>query len=478
VEFNSRNSWWTDFAALNQYVTRVQSFLQAGSPDNDVLVYYPFYDSLADRDAARLTHFGGANPPARGTAFEDAAATLQRRGYTYDFISDRQLGATRVSGRRLVTAGGGLYKTVVVPASRFIPGETFERILALAREGATVIAYKGLPEDVSGLGDLARRRSRFHAVRDALHFGSPDSTGVREARVGRGVVLRGADLEPLLARATVSREPLVDQGLEFTRRKNGAGRAYFIVNSSDRDVDGWLRLDDRASAATLFDPMSGERGDLMTRRSTSGALEVQAAIPRGMSVIVATSGPSIGTPARFLTSDRPPIQLAGPWRVAFLSGGPALPSARTVERLSSWTSWGDEDLKRFSGTVRYTTSFQRPAGESTVWQLDLGNVHESARVRLNGHDLGTLIGPAFRVAIPDAQLVAENVLEIDVSNLMANRIAALDRARVAWRKFYNVNFPARLAQNRGPDGLFSAATWEPLDSGLVGPVTLRVLPAK
>ena len=478
VEFNSRNSWWTDFAALNQYVTRAQSFLQAGSPDNDVLVYYPFYDALADRGPARLTHFGGANPPARGTAFEDAAATLQRRGYTHDFISDRQLLATRVRSRRLVTAGGGSYQAVVVPASRFIPDETFERILALAREGATVIAYKGLPGDVSGLGDLARRRSRFHAVRDALHFGSPASTGVREARVGRGVVLRGDDLDALLSRATVSREALVDQGLEFTRRKYGEGRVYFLVNSSDRDVDGWLGLDDRASAATLFDPMSGEHGDLTTRRSSSGTLEVRAAIPRGTSIVVATSGRSLGRPARFVTSDRPPVQLPGPWEVAFLTGGPSLPASRTVERLSSWTSWGDEDLKRFSGTARYTTSFQRPAGASTVWQLDLGNVHESARVRLNGHDLGTLIGPSFRIAIPDAQLGATNVLEIDVSNLMANRIAALDRAGVAWRKFYNVNFPARLAQNRGPDGLFSAATWEPLDSGLVGPVTLRVLPGQ
>ena len=58
---------------------------------------------------------------------------------------------------------------------------------------------------------------------------------------------------------------------------------------------------------------------------------------------------------------------------------------------------------------------------------------------------------------------------------MANRSAALDRAGVHWRKFSNGNFPARLAQSRGPDGLFSAATWDPLDSGLVGPVTLTPL---
>ena len=55
---------------------------------------------------------------------------------------------------------------------------------------------------------------------------------------------------------------------------------------------------------------------------------------------------------------------------------------------------------------------------------------------------------------------------------MANRIADLDRRGVVWKKFYNINFPSRLPENRGADGLFTAAAWPPLDSGLVGPVTL------
>jgi hypothetical protein len=70
------------------------------------------------------------------------------------------------------------------------------------------------------------------------------------------------------------------------------------------------------------------------------------------------------------------------------------------------------------------------------------------------------------------------VLEVEVTNLMANRIADLDRRGVQWKKFYNVNFPARLQANRGPDGLFSAAKWSPLPSGLTGPVTLTPLKPK
>jgi hypothetical protein len=42
TEFTPANPWWKDFASINQYVTRVQSFLQKSTADNDVLVYFQF----------------------------------------------------------------------------------------------------------------------------------------------------------------------------------------------------------------------------------------------------------------------------------------------------------------------------------------------------------------------------------------------------------------------------------------------------
>ena len=93
-------------------------------------------------------------------------------------------------------------------------------------------------------------------------------------------------------------------------------------------------------------------------------------------------------------------------------------------------------------------------------------------MKLNGKQLGTLISPPFRVSIPKGRMKKKNILEIKVSNLMANRIADLDRRKVNWKKFCNVNFPARTRDNRGPDGLFTASRWPAKESGLIGPVTL------
>ena len=90
---------------------------------------------------------------------------------------------------------------------------------------------------------------------------------------------------------------------------------------------------------------------------------------------------------------------------------------------------------------------------------------------LTGKNLAILIGPDFHIIIDKKLLKSVNTLEIKVSNLMANRIAYLDRNNIAWKKFYNVNMAARLKQN-SKNGLFDASAWEPMESGLIGPVTL------
>ncbi len=473
VEFNPQNAWWDDFRALNTYVARVQSFLQSGRPDTDVLLYYPFYDALSVRGKSLLAHFGGAAAPPQGTIFETAAETLQSGGYTYDFVSDRQVRRLLTNNGRIITEGGASYTIIVLPSSRYVPLETLLHILQLARSGATVVSLDGWPSDVSGLTDLEGRRARFKAAVDAVMFGAADADGTRDAAIGRGRILQGHDLGKLLARANVQREALVEHGLQFARRVDAMGRIYFVSNPSDRGVDGWVPLGCRTEIVMAFDPMSGRQGRLRSH-VTGSTREVYLQIPAGGSLIVAeSSGPARETFDTFRTAGEA-ITLPGPWTVHFRKGGPRLPSDRKIDRLVSWTTFG-HDAEVFSGTVVYTTTFARPNGNNQVWQLDFGRVAESAGVRLNGRDLATLVGPPYRIVLHASQLTAMSTLEVSVTNLSANRIRDLDARGVSWKKFYNVNFPARFPENRGADGLFTAARWEPLESGLLGPVALTPL---
>jgi hypothetical protein len=156
----------------------------------------------------------------------------------------------------------------------------------------------------------------------------------------------------------------------------------------------------------------------------------------------------------------------------FVNGGPELPPPVEEAELKSWTELGGDAVKAFSGTVRYTRRLPRLAQVTGDSRLELGSVAESARVKFNGTDLGVVFTAPWRVRIPGELWRDENVLEVEVANLMANRISDLDRRGVAWKKFYNTNMPARMGENRGADGNFSAANWAPRVSGLLGPVML------
>jgi hypothetical protein len=272
---------------------------------------------------------------------------------------------------------------------------------------------------------------------------------------------------------------------------------YFVSNRGAGPAEGWIPFQMTAAGVTVFDPMRGTRGAARIRPSVTGGVEVYLQMPAGESLIVAAARRPSAEPFEFYGPVRQGsggqadgvVPIAGPWAVRFVKGGPSLPPARSVERLESWTAFGGEAVKSFSGTATYTATFPRPASAALVpptpqggeggpaWQLDLGRVHDSARIRLNGRDLGTVIGPEFRVTLDPASLAATNTLEVSVSNLTANRIADLDRRGVPWKKFYNVNMPSWLPANRGPDGLFTAAKWDPLPSGLLGPVTLTAVTA-
>jgi hypothetical protein len=460
VEFNRRAPWWDDFAALNAYVTRTQSFLQSGRPDHDVLLYFPFADAVATRGNALLTHFGGANRPTAAEGFEAAAAILQSRGFTFDYVSDRQLRETRSVGGRLRTKGGSEYRVLVLPSSRFMPLETLEHIVSLARSGASVVVAGAGPAAVAGLASLAARRERFGRALTSL------KSMARAAPAD-------ADLETALTRAGVGRERMVDQGLAFTRRTGAGGRFYFINNRTERGFEGWVPLTTTRNAAIVLDAMTGRSGPAHTRRADGATIEVYLQIPAGESLIAVPGVPRDDDPFAFYKDAGSPERLDVPWSVRFSKGGPSLPAARTIDRLVSWTAFdGGDDLRSFSGTAVYSTTFPAAAGDAIQWRLDLGRVRDSARVRLNGRDLGTLMGPSFRVVLEKAWMRPSNVLEVVVTNLAANRIASLDRAGVNWKRFYNINMPARLPENRGADGLFTAAKWEPLESGLIGPVTL------
>ena len=113
----------------------------------------------------------------------------------------------------------------------------------------------------------------------------------------------------------------------------------------------------------------------------------------------------------------------------------------------------------------------RRSRTDAAYALNLGDVRQSARVRVNGQDYGTLIIPPFRVLV-DHLKPTGNRLEVEVTSVTANRIRDLDRRGVQWKTFNDINI---VDINYKP---FDASNWPLTDCGLLGPVTLTPVSAK
>ncbi len=470
VELTPANSLWNNFRALNDYVTRVQSFLQEGRPDNQVILYFPIFDRYAVYGSGLLEHFDAISPAYNGTPFKNATEIMLDKGYSFDYISDLQISNTETDQGALLTEGND-YRTLIVPACKYIPIETFTHILQLANDGAKIIFYGGMPENISGLANLEEKQEVLNRLKNGMTFTATINPEVARTVYGKGSILTGNDLDALLSFAGVKRETMTDNRIKFVRRETKTGFNYFILNTGDKPFEGWIPLQAAAVCAEIFNPMTQQSGIGKTRPGSNGYIEVYVMMNPGESLIISACKDQVtGKQYTFHEPVSRPEEIKGKWKVNFTEGGPVLPSSKETDKLSSWTEFGGDDVKNFSGSAVYSITFRKPEGKADAWLLNLGKVCDGARVTLNGREIAVLIGPDFTLTLDKKLLKGKNTLDITVSNMMANRIAYLDRNNVSWKKFYNINLAAV-----GPDGgytKFDASSWQPRESGLLGPVTI------
>jgi alpha-L-rhamnosidase len=473
VHFTPANPFWKDFDALNGYAARCQSFLQAGKPSNDVLLYFPFADRNNEPSNRGMLHHYDGMEGFEKTVFNEAAEEMLKIGYSWDLISDRQIQLLEFKEGKIKTPGGD-YETIVLSGVKYLPLLTLQKLVALAKNGANIIFYDGVPKMVPGFGDIENKQKQFDALLTQLQFKKTNAEGVDNAASGKGIFWQGKELRYLLANAGVRNEEyLTDKKLSFIRRKINDGEYYFITNDGKELFNDWVLLNTPLQHAVVFDAMQQRTGVAKTRQGDNNTLDIFLQLAPGESVIVQTANTKFtGIKFPYTETAGEAVLINGGWKLEFLSGGPALPKTTTVNQLRSWTELALDGAKEFSGTAQYTTSFKKPAAKAAAWLLDLGDVKESATVILNGKKIATLIGPVYSVTISAALLKPVNQLQVIVTNGMANRIIDLEKKGVQWKKFYNINMPSKLAENRGADGLFTAAKWLPKASGLSGPVKL------
>jgi alpha-L-rhamnosidase len=476
VHFTPQNPFWKDFGTLNAYAARCQSFLQAGKPSNDVLLYFPFADRNNQPSTKGMLHHFDGMEGFEKTAFDESAEEMLCIGYSWDLISDKQIQLLQfVNGK--IKAPGGDYQTIVFSGVKYLPLATLQKLVSLVNQGASVIFQDGVPKMVPGLSDIQNKQKQFDALLAQLNFKKTNADGIKNSVSGKGLFWEGKEIRYLLANVGVrSEEFLTDNKLQFIRRKIYGGEYYFITNDGKETFSDWVLLNTPLQHAVLFDPMQQRSGVARTRQGDNNTLDIFLNLAPGESCIVQTKATKFsGAAFPYMEVAGEDIKLKEGWKLKFITGGPLLLPPINLKKLESWTVLEVVGVKEFSGTGEYSINFEKPDVIAASWLLDLGEVKESATIILNGKKLATLIGPTYSVIIPATLLLPVNELQVIVTNGMANRVIDLDKKGVQWKKFYNINMSARLADNRGADGLFTTSKWSPKPSGLLGPVTITPL---
>ncbi|MEZ4701781.1 MAG: glycosyl hydrolase [Rhodothermales bacterium] len=184
-----------------------------------------------------------------------------------------------------------------------------------------------------------------------------------------------------------------------------AGSVFVVFRRVSRGLDPVSAVDgtsDRRALRLRSTPAGLER---WASASGSWGLKTMAGFS---AVVTATDVPA-------------PRPIEGPWQVTFPLL--TLTNKRINLELGSWTAQRDAEIKHFSGTATYRKQIELPVGSDGVRLfLDLGDVKNLARVRLNGQDLGVLWKPPYRVDLTPAAKTGPNALEIEVTNTWHNRL--------------------------------------------------------
>ena len=495
INMSPTNSIWRDAPAFFDYIGRCQSFLQMGKPDNDFLVYLPVYD-LWNEQPGRLLAFDIHKMHRVAPKFIATVNEICNNGYDVDYISDSFVRTTRCVDGQLVTSSGAAYKAIIVPSVKRMPADVLAQLEKLARAGATVVFIGGMPEDVPGYGNLEARRKVFNKALKGMKstVDSQQSTAttpeansqlsIVNCQLEKGRIILGDDYRETLALCGVQPEEVkTKHGMQYIRRCNGKGHHYFISALQPEGMDGWVTLSVDDADAMIFDPVTGEKGRAATRTTDKG-LQVYLQLKSGQSLIVQTfTAPVEADNWCYLQPQTLALTLDHGWKLDFVevNGQRSTVNGQqstvncplsivncqlSIDTPRSWTTLDIPEATTMMGTGRYTLEFDLPAMAADEWVLYLGDVRESARVRINGKEAGTAWCVPFQLTVGKYLQQGKNILEVEVTNLPANRIAELDRQQVPWRRFKEINVVDLNYKKT------SYAHWTPLPSGLNGQVKL------
>ena len=423
IDMSPTNSIWRDAPELMKYITHCQTYLQWGQPDNDFLVYLPVRDMWRTNTKKWLMMFDIHSMAKKAPEFIKCILDIDKAGFDCDYISDQYLRSCTYKNGMIETAAGTRYKALVIPGNNIMPSDVIQHISQLKAQGAKII--KG------------------------------DNTEAM-AKAANPEMMRKL------------------YGLKLIRRSNKYGHHYFIANLTDHDIKAQVPIATGENAALWYNPMNGSYHAAVINDRGELAINLKSGESRILLSAQKESAPWLQDKKLRIAKTEPQtidkgesIDLtANTWKLSFTEEAPKVEETFSLQGLKTWESLSDK-AQVTMGTGVYETTFKLSKEQAKKqWSIDLGDVRESARVYINGHYIGCAWAVPYILHCKDALSKGKNTIRIEVTNLPANRIAALDREGVKWRKMKEINVVDINYKKTTYD------KWEPVPSGLNSTVKL------
>lgn len=365
--FTEKMPCYSDLPAFNRYLERLSYVTSLGYNVSDVAIYMPMHDFWAD----------GRGQDA-SVVFEKIGKSLEDEQILFDIFDDDVMKCAdenALSSGKIVM-GFACYRTLIIPPCKFLPVKTAEKLSRFVAGGGTVYILSGY--EGPGISGALTVESIDGELKSCIEISGERKNirlGVRKAENGTMYLLFNEDTS--MQKITVS---LPNRAIKLDL---GQGK---MVQLSD-------------SESYTFDVLSGELVCLWCGEGTENA-ENEAHHENELML-----------EDKFTFKRQKQLCLG---KVQYEEK-----VYKEGEKEIFLGDWKEAVGADYSGSCIYKTTFMRPKNKGEVL-LDLGEVHYSCEVFLNGKSQGVRIMTPYRYTLRAEEMQDENILEIRVSNTPAN----------------------------------------------------------
>ncbi len=429
VHWDRHQTWWPMADAYHKYVTRCQYILRQGRAVADILYLTP----------EGAPHVFRA--PKSALAGDDVLP--DKRGYSFDGVSPTALiELAEVKDNCIVFPGGASYKIMVMPNFKTMTPELLHKIEYLLKNGAQIIgappvkspglqAYPDCDSEVQKLALEIWKTFDIPVEETEIHYGQGNLFwGGNYCKTDSGEIFPNYIVtESLLDKLDVNEDFSASGSLRYTHRITEDRDIYFVSNRTDTTVKDICTFRVGQGVPEIWDPVTGETRFLTDFKSENSLTAIPLHFDRYQSYfIVFDHSESQERPKDISKPNFPDFKTAkildGKWQVSFDTkrGGP---ENITFDSLTDWSVNENEGVKYYSGTAKYSKTFDLEgavnSSKNNVY-LNLGEVKNMARITLNGKNLGILWTSPWRLDVSEVIKNKGNKLEIEVVNLWGNRM--------------------------------------------------------